>query len=725
VLLAGLLGSGCRSDEPQVDAAPSPPAAKVYVSDPKFKETLVDVFPGMDGPNLDLTAEDIRGRIVWNLWSGDGYRMWDYLAKNGFGTSDLLKTIDSRGRATRFKRLGVINQPGFARAAKPDEYGLFLDVPKEGDADGRIDEKIDAYTYGRSSGVVGLRIYRNPEFDAAAEAEWRKHIAADGVNHDYYEQPRYYNRKTLVRPYAVGMTCAFCHVSHDPLRPPANAEEPRWENLNDFVGAQYLKVWEVFGNGMGRDSFVWQLMHSNPPGTLDTSFVATDYLNNPATMNGVYSLLHRLERAEPEEITGGALALRHEKPRMNVPHVLKMGDDSVGLEAALSRVYVNIGEAWPEWSRHFRPLIGGPDAKGRQTPLDVDTLQRTSPHWNWSEERSPALQGYLVKVAQPLRLADAPGGAKYLTADRQLLDRGKIVFAENCAGCHSSKQPKGMQANSPEAKQWFRDQVVSDAAFFTENFLSDERRHPVTVIGTNATRSAATNAIRGHIWDNFSSETYKTLPAVGRFTVDNGPYGKTEIELPAGGMGYYRPPSLISLWSSAPYLHNNAVGDDFGDPSVAGRMRAFQEGIEKMLLIRPRGNKIWRTTAESWITIPQSYVPPIVAKMLLDPKLKDGQGNFRIGPIPEGTPINLLANTNLEGDERALLRLGLGLARALIEIDLRNMNEAQSTARLREVIPLLIAANKCPDLIEDKGHLFGTKLPLADKRALIELLKTF
>ena len=33
--------------------------------------------------------------------------------------------------------------------------------------------------------------------------------------------------------------------------------------------------------------------------------------------------------------------------------------------------------------------------------------------------------------------------------------------------------------------------------------------------------------------------------------------------------------------------------------------------------------------------------------------------------------------------------------------------------------------NKCPDFIEDKGHMFGTNLPVEDKKALIELLKTF
>ena len=59
----------------------SPPTGPRYVHDPNMKETLVDLFPGMDGPNLNLTADDIRGRNVWNLWTGDSYRMWDFLAQ--------------------------------------------------------------------------------------------------------------------------------------------------------------------------------------------------------------------------------------------------------------------------------------------------------------------------------------------------------------------------------------------------------------------------------------------------------------------------------------------------------------------------------------------------------------------------------------------------------------------------------------------------------------------
>ena len=52
----------------------------------------------------------------------------------------------------------------------------------------------------------------------------------------------------------------------------------------------------------------------------------------------------------------------------------------------------------------------------------------------------PAAEAFL-KTIGPMRLKDAPGGAEYLTTEASVLDRGKTVFAEQCARCHSSKQP--------------------------------------------------------------------------------------------------------------------------------------------------------------------------------------------------------------------------------------------------------------------------------------------
>ena len=123
--------------------------------------------------------------------------------------------------------------------------------------------------------------------------------------------------------------------------------------------------------------------------------------------------------------------------------------------------------------------------------------------------------------SERLLRSDAPGGADILKQGESLIPRGKIVFAEDCAACHSSRQPAADPfapdgTITEDAKNWFRTEVMKPD-FFTDNFLSDERRHPVTQIGTNANRAAATNATRNHIWHDFSSETYKTLPTIGTF----------------------------------------------------------------------------------------------------------------------------------------------------------------------------------------------------------------
>lgn len=701
--LATMLGvAGCGR-------APVPPSWR-YAD---FKDVGFDPFPGMDfqGRGVELTDDELKGRIVWNLWTGDNAGFWDWLSTHGFGTADLLKVITSR-RDTRFEKYGLFNQPGYVRPSQPDEHGLYLEVPRDPSYD--FDSKLDVHTYGRSSGVMGLRVFPNPKFDARARARWDPKR--------YYEDPVYFNDKSLVRPYMVGMACAFCHVGADPINPPANPNEPEYGNLNDYVGQHYFKVWEVFGNGMKDDSFLWQILRSNPAGTLDTSFIATDYLNNPGTMNGVFNVPGRMQVAVSERITGGALHLRNVTDPQLTPRVLKEGADSVGFEAALSRVYVNIGEYWEEWLRHFNPLIGGKS----QSPIRVADMQRLSPHWNWSERHSPALAKYFVRVAAPLKVADAPGGRKHLTTDQQLLDRGKLVFAQHCAKCHSSKQPpRPIDPRSPEGTRWFETEVMKPD-FLEGNFLSAEFRVPVTEVKTNAARAVASNALRDQVWDNFSSETYKTLPAVGAIQVWDPFTGQSRPwDVPAGGRGYYRPPSLVALWCCAPFFHNNALGKHVEKVDVDSRMDAFNDAIEKLLWVEKRAGKdsIWRTTAESWLKIPKSYAPAFLRGRA------DVDGNIRIGPIPKGTPVNLLANTNLGqkglGHKIDLARLAVRAIGALKDVHQEGLTGDAATQRLITLVPDLYKVNSCPDFVEDEGHYFGTDLPDADKRALIELLKTF
>jgi hypothetical protein len=685
-------------------------AARAGKTPADFPETTVDYFADMDG-GVALAPNEAAGRNTWIMWTGGNQAFWDYLANHSFGTLDLLKTADSRYRSRRFDYYGLMNDPDCTQASAPDQYGLYLDecVQPAG---------LDQAIYGRSAGVVGLRRFPNPNFDAAAQAAW------DGKR--YYSDPEYYNNPELVRPYRLGMSCGFCHVSAHPLNPPADPNAPEWENLSATIGGQYFWIGRIFVAHPDETNFIWQILNSSPPGALDTSFVASDNVNNPRTINAVFNVAARLQTAEEERIAGGALNLPGVEPVMKVPHILKDGADSVGVTGALSRVYINIGTFHQEWVRHFKLLIGG-----SQTPMDVAYARENSVYWRATENRVGNLAAYFLKAAGPMHLKDAPGGAKYLTSNQAVLERGKLVFADNCASCHSSKQPQGIAKDTGDYRERMRQEVLKPD-FLDDNFLSDDDRYPVSLIQTNACSTLATNAIRGHIWDNFSSETYKTLPDVGAIEVTNPVDGTTSMyDMPAGGRGYHRTPSLVAMWATAPYFHNNALGRFTNDPSVAGRMEAFDDAVHKLLWPERRKEQtcqqewglpfcppVYRTTKESYLKVPHQYVPDILK--ITD--LTDDAGNIEIGPIPQGTPISLLSNIDLTASKVTLAKILINAKKRLKEAEGQPAEEQRRI--LRTLVPDLLSVNKCPDFVVDRGHYFGTQLSDADKDALIAFLKT-
>src|SRR5690606_585705 len=110
----------------------------------------------------------------------------------------------------------------------------------------------------------------------------------------YYTDRSYYSDPNLIRPYRVGMSCAFCHASFHPLSPPKDVNNPEWTNLSGNIGAQYLRMRATVGNLLTPDQFVYHLLDSQPPGTIDTSLVASDNINNPNTMNAVFGLRQRV-----------------------------------------------------------------------------------------------------------------------------------------------------------------------------------------------------------------------------------------------------------------------------------------------------------------------------------------------------------------------------------------------------------------------------------------------
>lgn len=125
---------------------------------------------------------------------------------------------------------------------------------------------------------------------------------------------------------------------------------------------------------------------------------------------------------------------------------------------------------------------------------------------------------------------------------------------------------------------------------------------------------------------------------------------------------------------------------------------------------------IWRTQNECYLSLRKEYLPkPLQA-------LADADGWFKLGPIPKGTPINLLGN--LEPDAGEAVKLVSSLTKAWAAIKARNLSGDEANAQLLRTVPALLAANQCPDFIEDEGHYFGTEMADDDKRALIEFLKT-
>ncbi len=799
-LLAILIINGCSIGTPKPGTVKDE-AMRAGRQAASFPAADEDYFRDMDG-GLSLTREQIQGRNMWNVWTGGNDRMWDVLANQSLGSLDFLKTLSSHpdlvSRDYRWRYLGLVNEPCFTKPTGPDpnRYGLWLDVRDPSCAPDPFADAakykgvqigargktvpVGSY-YGEPTGVVGLRLFPNPDFDEKARKAW------DAER--YYRDPAYYESPNLVRPYRVGMSCGFCHVSPNPVKPPVDPERPAWAELSSNVGAQFFWWHRVFDwkGDKNSGSFLNQALRTSLPGTLDTSLVSSDNINNPRTMNAVYLLGPRMGLAKrwgKEQIGGGGLDNRQfndyvppsdpltqffEKPSTTwTPRILKDGSDSVGALGALNRVYLNIGLFSEEWLLHFRPLLGGQTI----TPIKVADAQKNSVYWQATERQTPYMARFFLASTDPHLLKDAPGSSTYLTEDEATVARGKEVFADTCARCHSSKLPpvppridlencNGSKylgcwndywawTKTAEFKQEMR-KIAAAPDFLDGNFLSTELRVPSTLMQTNVCSPIGTNAIAGNIWDNFSSQSYKELPAVGTVKLRHPLSGaEYDYTLPGGGRGYTRPASLVSVWSTAPLFQNNALGPFDESPSVEARMRVFQASIEQLLwperrekdvLFRDLGIEgagvgiIQRTTQDSNIRVPGVYIPPALRPLLaitrgLAPALfRDGE--VFIGPIPKGTPVSLLTSMDLGADmPDAQRKAHLKKLVDLFTDVTAQLKRRENPFADRNILERMLALSKCPDLVINKGHYFGTGLFAeepglsdADKRALIAFLK--
>src|SRR5262245_36145222 len=681
-LLVLSVGAASTQPTPQVRYEFGRPVRQGEQTYDWYRRTHADAAAARYGVSANEVGD---GMDTWHWWVGvDNPGFWREMAKvtskspgNVVGVkADLLRLLHTVPRNKRFELMGLINDPDAVAAEKPDQYGLMLDRMKEGTL------TWDPDVFGYSSGVIGLQLFVNKKFDPQKWSLTK-----------YLEDPA-----SIEPPYSVGMACALCHVSFKPSRPPLNVHEPKWDNIVSNIGNQYFREGMVFGSDAPRDSFIYQYLATQEPGTSETSRFSNDFINGPVHVNSIYRLPERLKLARTEKITPaqrellesmyrntglkpdtptGALTGTPADPTVRIPHVLADGSDSMGLVIASSRVYVNEGMMWQTWvhTMALNPLDLKESIARNFTTKEFDLIGevRKDPNspWMQTERRMPNLATFLstydsyplkdaqeaapeaaaTTVGQAIRPQGAAhdskapkSGQDYLTNDTDVLRRGKFAFADNCAPCHSRHRPAGLSDDPARLKEAWRQLVLRDD-FLTDNYLSDDKRYPVSELGTNAARATGTNALAGHMWGQMSNLGYKQLKeervALRDYDNDFKPIdlynpltGKYEIKF-ATAKAFYRTPTLVSIWATAPYLHNNSVGEYNGDPSIAGRMAAYEDGMSKLLWPERR-----RGVAAEKVTSEDTRLPDLFSLLkTLDPELAAFDFDPELLRVPKGTPI--------------------------------------------------------------------------------------
>ena len=328
-----------------------------------------DYFHGMEG-GVPLTADEVKGRDMWLVWTGGNDRLWDKLTNLTFGSFDLLKILSSSpglkySRDNRWTYLGLVNEPCFTKATAPDpkHYGLWLDqrsanCPPDpfanatkypGVAVGARGKTVPAGSYyGEPTGVVGLRLFPNPAFDEVAAKRW--------------DPQRFYNDPNVLFVERAGAALSGRHVVRLlPCR--SEPGKAAGQRRGAAMGKSELDGWRpdfwvdrILAWNADASNFLFQVLHTARPGSLDTSLVSSDNINNPRTMNAVYNLLPRLDNAKRlgretlgqdnlankqfnDFVQSGPLTQFFQPPNaVWTPHVLKDGSDSVGALGALNRV---------------------------------------------------------------------------------------------------------------------------------------------------------------------------------------------------------------------------------------------------------------------------------------------------------------------------------------------------------------------------------------------------
>ncbi|HWA49735.1 MAG TPA: hypothetical protein VG742_15790, partial [Dongiaceae bacterium] len=221
VLALPLLLSSCDIFDRWFGDTAEDEATQAGLTEKDFPHADEDYFHDMDN-GIQLTPDEVQGRNMWLVWSGGNDRFWDTMSKPTLGGFDLLKIIapppgTDMERPLRWNSLGLVNEPCFDPAlpdGDPSRFGLRLDM-RRGDCPADPFANAEKYPgvkigargttfadgtefpvgsfYGEPTGILGLRLFTNPDFNEEAKAKWDPKR--------YYNDPAYYSDPRLVRPY--------------------------------------------------------------------------------------------------------------------------------------------------------------------------------------------------------------------------------------------------------------------------------------------------------------------------------------------------------------------------------------------------------------------------------------------------------------------------------------------------------------------------------------------
>ena len=671
-------------------------------------------------------------------------------------------------------------------------------LPEEYRATDQRQDKCDLL-FGTSTGALGLRKFPNPLFNAA---KWEK-LNGSRASWDGYRSPmsgdsdsgdsrnnRLFDA-SIEPPFRIGMSCGACHISYKPDQPPADPNKPEWKNIDGLVGNQYSRVSQILASGMSQHLLEWQLLARTRPGTVDTSALPMDTAANAGTMNAIVNFIKRPLHTHtvlkwrkastcPDNATcwcepgkPGKCWDRGVKTEQ-VQNILKGGEDTIGAAEAIQRVYFNIGSCAEQcWLNHVPDLRAIDPAQRNygQTPLDIGQCRRDCASFRAIEDRLQNVVDFFL-TARPADLSAARGVSPQ-ELDSQL-DRefgegsvalGQQIFAKTCAGCHSSQ-------SGPFDAVDFRAIDPDDPGIPTDpskprlrkDFLSNERPVLASRVGTYSARAMHSNHMPSRVWDEYAARDLSTRP------VDPA----LKEVLKGSGRGYYRPPTLLSVWAYAPFMLSNAIGpevcgkpsdptlDFYSSPyvdkdgkrlanppacwpydvSVEGRYRLFKASMDELLHPSKRIPKMFLTDAD------------IIVDIASEAKIGGIEASLRLR-LPKDTPsvlLNSLRYKDMIQDvvmaERNPAKLEAKYEEFLTVKQFKELKEGLASLRgiLRrpENIPIDISQNEIKvtpswglsdfiqnyysnvltQRVENAGHRFGEDLSEREKQALIAFLAT-